>query len=327
MRKTNKQNNIFTQLSSALEKSFLFRGIDFDAIEYLLLDCQVLSLKAGDVLLSKNQRNDNVYVILSGSFCINLIQPNDLAIASFGEGECLGEMSVIDGRNTSANVIATTDSSILQIPKDILWSMINASYGMAQNLLHILSQRIRVDNDILVENFYLRQEIEQAAQSDALTSLHNRRWFDDAFARQIKRCDQDGTAFCLMILDLDYFKRINDTYGHIAGDRSLVAVARLLSSHLRPTDMLARYGGEEFILGLSDTTLDESFAIAERLRQAIETLVLPFRSGDPLPHLTASIGIAQRQAGQTLDALYTAADAALYRAKNEGRNRVVIYSM
>ena len=324
MIKKNENTKRFAELRSALEKSSLFRGIDFDAVEYLLLDCQVLRIKEGEVLLSKNQRNDNVYVIISGSFCINLIQPDELAIASIGEGECLGEMSVIDGRDTSASVIAAADSSILQIPKDILWSMLNASHGMAQNLLYILSQRIRTDNDMIVENFYLRREIEQAAQSDALTSLHNRRWFDDAFARQIKRCDQDGTPFCLMILDLDYFKRINDTYGHLAGDRALVAVARVLAGKLRTTDMLARYGGEEFALGLPGTKIDESFAIAERLRLAIESLALPFRSGDPLPHLTVSIGIAQMQAGQTLEAMYAVADAALYRAKNEGRNRVVI---
>jgi diguanylate cyclase (GGDEF)-like protein len=324
MSKTNENTNRFTGLKSALEKSSLFRGIDFDAVEYLLSDCQVLHLQEGVVLLSKNQRNDNVYVIISGSFCINLIEPNDLAIASIGEGECLGEMSVIDGRDTSASVVAAADASVLQIPKDILWSMINVSHGMAQNLLYILSQRIRTDNKIMVENFYLRREIEKAAQSDPLTSLHNRRWFDDAFARQIKRCNQDGAPFCLMILDLDYFKRINDTYGHIAGDITLVAIARLLSCKLRPMDMLARYGGEEFALGLPDTNLDQSFAIAERLRLAIGSLTLPFRSGEPLPHLTVSIGIAQMQANQTLEAMYAVADAALYRAKDEGRNRVVI---
>ena len=89
-------------------------------------------------------------------------------------------------------------------------------------------------------------------------------------------------------------------------------------------DMLARYGGEEFTLGLPNTKLDEAFAIAERLRRAIEFLVLPFLSGELLPHLTASIGIAQMQAGQTLEAMVVAADAALYRAKDGGRNRVAI---
>ncbi len=323
MNKTGENTNAVSGLRSALEKASLFRGIDFSAVEYLLQCCQVLSLKEGDVLLTKDHLNDNVYVILSGNFSVNLIESKDLVIKTIGAGECLGEMSVIDGRAASANVTAAEDSGVLQIPKDVLWSMLNVSHGMAQNLLYILSQRIRTDNEMIIENFYLRQEIEQAAQSDPLTSLHNRRWFDDAFARQIKRCNQDGAPFCLLMLDLDYFKRINDTYGHIAGDRTLVAVARVLSARLRPTDMLARYGGEEFALGMPDTNLDQSLAIAERLRQVVASLTLPFRSGEPLPHLTVSIGIAQMQANQTLESLYSDADAALYRAKEAGRNRVV----
>jgi diguanylate cyclase (GGDEF)-like protein len=324
MKKDKENIDKLTQLRNVLENSSLFRGVDFDAIGPLLLDCRVLYLKEGDVLLSKNQYNGNIFVVLYGSFRVSLIHPNELAIASFGEGECIGEMSVIDGRDASASVIAITESSVLQISQDIFWSMINSSPCMSRNLLSILSKRLRVDDDMIIEEFYARQEIEKAAQSDALTSLHNRRWFDDALARQMKRCHEDNIPFCLLILDLDYFKRINDKYGHISGDRALVTVARLLNSQLRPTDMLARYGGEEFVLGLPNTKLDEAFAIAERLRRAIEFLALPFRSGEPFPHLTTSIGVTQMQDDQTPDEIYASADAALYRAKDGGRNRVAI---
>ncbi|MBP7232646.1 MAG: GGDEF domain-containing protein [Syntrophaceae bacterium] len=311
-------------IKHVLEKSLLFRSIDLDVIDYLLEDCRILSVDNGEALLSQNQSNDKVFIILSGSFSINLARPNDFVVATVGEGECVGEMSVIDGGATSASALATSDSLILQIPQDILWSMVNASHGVAKNLLYILSRRMRVDNDLLLENFYAKQELEQTAQTDPLTGLHNRRWFEDSFARQMKRCDEDGKPFCLLIADIDFFKKVNDTYGHVAGDRALVGVARVMANHIRPTDMLIRYGGEEFALGLPFTDLDESFAIAERLRRAIEFLSLPFRAGDPLPHLTISIGIAKMQANQTLEALVTAADAALYRAKDGGRNRVVI---
>lgn len=311
-------------LKSILENSLLFRGINLDVIEYLLPECQVIHIRQGEALLAQNQRNDKVFVIMSGAFSISLVNPTDLSVAIIGKGECLGEMSVIDGGTTSANAIATADSSLFQIPQETLWSMVNASHGVAKNLLYILSKRMRVDNDLLVENFYARQELEETAQTDALTGLHNRRWFEDAFSRQIRRCDEDGKPFCLLMADIDYFKRINDAHGHVAGDRALVAVARGIANNIRPMDMLVRYGGEEFALGLPDTEIDESFAIAERLRRAIEFITLPFRAGKPFPHLTISIGIARMQAAQTLDALLAAADAALYRAKDGGRNRVVI---
>ncbi|TAN50424.1 MAG: GGDEF domain-containing protein [Methylococcaceae bacterium] len=311
-------------LKSILDKSLLFRGIDLDAIVYLLPDCKILQIKQGEALLTQNQRNDSIFIILSGCFCVHLIEPADLAVATIGVGECVGEMSVIDGGATSANVIADSDAGVLQIPQDILWSMVNASHGVARNLLYILSMRMRGDNDLIVENFYARREIEQAAQADALTGLHNRRWFNDAFARQIARCREDGVPFCLILIDVDYFKRINDSYGHVAGDRALVAVAAVLANHIRPADLLARYGGEEFALGLPDTELDEAFAVAERLRRAVEFLSLPFRMGDALPHLTVSMGLAKLQAEQTLEAMVTVADLALYRAKDGGRNRVVI---
>lgn len=311
-------------LNGILGKALLFRDIDLDAIQYLLPDCRILEIGRGEALLSQNQHNDSVFVILSGACSVNLIQPADLAVATIGAGECVGEMSVIDGGAISANVIAQSNARVLQIPQDILWSMVNASHGVARNLLYILSMRMRVDNALIVEGFHARREFEQAAQADALTGLHNRRWFNDAFTRQIARSQEDGAPFCLLLIDVDHFKRINDQYGHVAGDRALVAVAAVLANHIRPADMLARFGGEEFALGLPNTALDDAFAVAERLRRAVEFLALPFRQGEPLPHLTVSIGIARLGAEQTLDAMVATADAALYRAKDGGRNRVVI---
>jgi len=313
-----------SEVNKILNKSPLFRGIDLETIQYLLPDCQIRSVRKGEALLSQNQPNNCIFIILSGYFCVNLIQSADLAVATIGEGECVGEMSVIDGGTTSAGVIAKTDSCVLQIPQSILWSMVNASHGVARNLLYVLSMRMRDDNNLIVENFHARREFEQAAQADALTGLHNRRWFNDAFARQIARSHEDGAPFCLMLIDVDYFKRINDNYGHVAGDRTLVAIAEVLINHIRPIDMLARYGGEEFALGLPHIDLDEAFAVAERLRRAVEFLPLPFRIGEPLPHLTVSIGIAKMYENQTLDAMVSAADKSLYRAKDGGRNRVVI---
>ena len=311
-------------LRHALDAARLFRGIGLESIEYLLPSCQILEIEAGAALLRQHTHNDCVFVLLSGSLQVHLLQPPDQEITTIREGECAGEMSVIDGGAVSADVIADQASRVLRIPQDVLWSMVGASHGLARNLLCILSTRMRFDHKLIVESLHARREFEQAAQTDALTGLHNRRWLNDAFARQVARCSEDGQDFCLLMIDIDHFKRINDSDGHVAGDHALVAVAAALTRHIRPMDLLVRFGGEEFALGLPGTDCDEALMVAERLRHAIECLALPFRNSHPLPHLTVSLGVAQMQQGQTLDALIAAADAALYRAKDGGRNRVAI---
>lgn len=311
-------------LGQVLPQSQLFKGIGLEVIGYLLPACEVMELQAGTVLLSNDAPNDSVYVLLSGGLCVHLLPPSEGAIANIAVGGCAGEMSVIDGEPTSAAVTAQARSLVLRIPQDVLWSMVNASHGVARNLLYILSTRMRVDNQLIVQSLHAQRQSEHAALVDPLTGLHNRRWMTEAFVRQITRCREDAQPLCVVMVDVDHFKRINDTWGHLAGDQALEAMAAVLANNIRPMDLLARFGGEEFALGLPNTSLDAAFAIAERVRRAVEFLALPFRRSEPLPHLTVSLGVSSMQDGQTLDDMVALADAALYRAKEGGRNRVAI---
>lgn len=125
----------------------------------------------------------------------------------------------------------------------------------------------------------------------------------------------------MVIVDVDYFKRFNDRYGHLAGDEALCFVAQSLRGHFRPSDLIARYGGDEFVVLLPDTQFEAAQQTADRVRRAIE-------DGDPLGDhgppfkVTASMGVSEMQAGDTLESLLKRADAALYQAKLSGRNRV-----
>jgi diguanylate cyclase (GGDEF)-like protein len=166
-------------------------------------------------------------------------------------------------------------------------------------------------------------EITQMAEHDALTNLLNRR----AFCRDAeKKCDEllryGGQAFLLM-LDIDFFKKVNDVYGHPAGDEVLRAVSGTLLRRFRKTDMVCRYGGEEFCVFLLSLTGEKAAEIAEECRRQIENLQIPFE--DKILRATISIGIAEfpYPAEQTLTSLISRADAALYRAKSGGRNRVM----
>lgn len=312
-------------LRKALSEAQLFRGVGIEAIEYLLPECGIVKLAPNDTLLHRNSGNDNIYVVLDGALKVYLVNEGEDAVAAIGSGDCTGELSVIDGGAVSADVVAVRASTLLCIPQDILWSMIHVSHGVARNLLHILSGRVRGDNDLLVRNYQMQRAFEHAATVDALTGLHNRRWLDDAFARQMTRCAEDGKPFCVIMIDVDLFKRINDTWGHVVGDQVLVQIAQTLANNIRPGDLLARYGGEEFALALPDTDLDEAFMVGERLRRAVEHLALPFMQGEAMPHLTISLGATRRHDDDpAIQAVIARADAALYRAKDGGRNRVVI---
>jgi len=171
----------------------------------------------------------------------------------------------------------------------------------------------------------LESELLRLARTDSLTQLGNRRLFDESLKREWERAARLGKPLSLMMLDIDWFKKYNDLYGHPAGDVALRAVAVCISQGIhRPTDICARYGGEEFTVVLPDTTLSGSFHVAEKIRKAVERMALAHEDS-PLAVVTVSIGLATVVPHQHEDAqtLVDAADEAMYRAKQAGRNRVL----
>jgi len=178
---------------------------------------------------------------------------------------------------------------------------------------------------ISIENVDLHEAIQRQAVTDELTGLFNHRRFQEVMAAEVERTRRFGQELGLIMLDMDDFKRVNDTYGHLQGDFVLREVARVLRESSREIDEPARYGGEEMAVALPQTGLQGAFEFAERVRQRIEVLQLPLLDGDGTLRVTASFGAASlpRSAKVDKDALISAADAALYRAKRSGKNRTV----
>ena len=311
------------ELIEVLCRARLFRDVARAEIERILPSCERLTLGAGQMLLSRNAPNGSIYVLVSGGLQVHLLNPDDEPATVVAVGECAGEMSVVDGNLVSADVVTDQQSEVLRISQETLWSLVNDSHAIARNLLYILSTRVRNGNELIIRNMHTQRVLEIAATIDALTGVHNRGWMDRAFPRMMSRCAQKQQPFCILMIDIDNFKRLNDTWRHVCGDQALLAVATSLLENVRPEDMVARYGGEEFVIGLPNTSADEAYIVGERLRGAIEFLPLAFRSGEKLPHLTVSIGIGEMRPGQTVTELISIADEALYRAKDGGRNRVM----
>lgn len=164
------------------------------------------------------------------------------------------------------------------------------------------------------------EEQRQKALIDTLTRLPNRAAWNERLELEIKQLQKSGASLLLGILDLDHFKRINDGYGHLAGDKVLKIIAVQLKRRLRPNDFIARFGGEEFVFLLPDTALADGLILLERLRSTIEQCPFHFK-GEPVT-ITVSMGITTFKAGERSDLVLKRADEALYRAKREGRNRL-----
>ena len=177
---------------------------------------------------------------------------------------------------------------------------------------------------VSIENVGLHETVERQAVTDELTGLFNRRRFQEAMATEVERSKRFGQAVGLVLLDLDDFKAVNDTYGHQQGDLVLREVARVLRERSREIDAPARYGGEELAVVLPGTDLEGAYNLAERVRAGIEELELPLLEGNGALRVTASFGVATLPgSADDTRGLVAAADEALYRAKRAGKNRTV----
>ncbi len=168
------------------------------------------------------------------------------------------------------------------------------------------------------------KELGQLSRTDGLTQLFNRMHWEHCLQAEFKRWIRSNNSSCLVMLDIDHFKKINDNYGHMVGDQVIRHLSGLIRAHARETDISGRYGGEEFAILLSDTSLSNAYVFAERLRKAVEVAVIKHNDLDIT--YTVSIGIAEINLSiQTYEAWIECSDTALYQSKEAGRNQITLY--
>jgi diguanylate cyclase (GGDEF)-like protein len=252
---------------------------------------------------------------------VHLGSKENTPVAVVSRGESVGELRLIDNAPPSAFVVAREPCRVLAVGPEAFWGLINASHEFTVNLLGLLSRRLRGNNDTVNESRRLQDEYKRHAAVDGLTGLFNRRRLDEVLPRYTARAHFENNPLTLVMVDVDHFKSFNDTFGHVAGDRVLYEVARILRERCRPSDFVARFGGEEFTVVLPGALLDDALVVADRLRNFIATHTIRLESGVELPAVTASFGLAQLLPGETAGAALTRADEALYEAKRSGRNR------
>ncbi len=181
------------------------------------------------------------------------------------------------------------------------------------------------DNAIHKKNLeQANQELSILSQTDGLTKLFNRSHWERCLEAEYKRWTRSNNASCLVMIDIDHFKKVNDSYGHLVGDEVIRHLAQLIQRHVRETDVSGRYGGEEFAILLSDTTSDNAMVFAERLRKEVQESIVKYNDIDI--HYTISLGLAEINPSiENHEAWIECADAALYRSKENGRNQITCH--
>lgn len=316
----------YSEILKKLSASTLFVGVEMEPLENVLRSCKVVRIAPNEPLIELGIVDDSLYVVLEGTLEIHVDTSENDPIAHIGPGESVGEISALDHRPRSAAVVAKEATVALRIESEVFWTLMSRSHQIALNMLSVLGERLRGNNAKIIDTQRLRRIHQRNASTDPLTQLLNRRGLDELGERLIKRLAMKKVPLSLMMIDVDHFKRFNDTHGHPAGDFVLFVVGTVIKNGIRPTDFAARYGGEEFTVLLPETPLSGALVAAERVRDAVRTVPLSRPDGPGLPSVTASLGVAQWRQGETLTELIARADQALYEAKREGRDRVVAHS-
>jgi len=307
--------------------SELFVDISRPLLELILPRTHLIRLDAGEVLIERGALNDYVYLILEGCLHVHLEDGPEPYVLALGPGTCAGEISVIDGGGATAKVVAAEKSRLLSIDGRTLWYLVANTDAAARNLLLIFSGRMRRDNDILLSSLRERQAFERVSSVDALTGLHNAKWMQSMFSRQLARCAHDEVTVSLMLVDVDNLRQFNAQHGHVKGDRGLQDIATTIAGCVRPSDLLARNAGDEFAILLPFAGLQQAKNVAERVRQSVLRKAVAVNGpSESAMLLTVSVGVAEMQPGDTLDRLLGTAGAALQQAKAEGGNRIQLAS-
>ncbi len=319
------EQTIFAASGYAIGNLHLFDGVTDPIVATLLAPCPVLHLHDGQRVPVPHGAA-SVHVVLRGALGKTVIDDEHHALQTRIEkilpGESVGELSVLDDTAHVSTLTALEETDLLVIESRTLWQLIDEADGVARNLLRQLSFRLRAANAQLRRREKVGEFYRQLSMVDGLTGLHNRAWLNDMLPTLVDEAHSTKRPLSLIMIDLDYFKKFNDSHGHQTGDKALRIAADVLRSALRPSDFAVRYGGEEMIVILPDSNQTAGQMVAQRLCERMREAVVFDDMHVPLPHMTASFGVAMLAPDQDVNILISTADAALYRAKEAGRNQI-----
>jgi len=336
----NMSNDLFEEIHFQKNDVIIEESTEGDKI-YLII--------SGEVIITKNSQSDN-----------------PITIAYRHDGDFIGEMALFENQKRSAQISCLTPVSVLMITKDNFFYIINQIEGVKNNVIKAITSKLRETCNKILEHdqksteiIHLRnkqlaettlllgtiielnqeiieqkkeleiknRELYRLAITDKLTNIYNRTYLIDVFQKEFSKSRRHQIDLSCIIIDIDFFKSINDKYGHQVGDLVLKQTVDTISQQIRKEDIFGRYGGEEFLLILPHTNIEHARLLGEKIRKSIENMDCSI-GGCPI-HVTISSGISDNHINQPKneDAMLYNADLCLYEAKRTGRNRTVLFSL
>jgi diguanylate cyclase len=295
-------------------------------IDKSIADFPVFQFAAGETVPAIVDGDAILYVVLMGALKVSMhVAHTDVAGATpeVGRevlpGDCVGEFSVLGGERRGVSISATQHSDVLVIDAAGLWKLIDESSGFARKLLALRSSGARA--------FYPQfggQELlgKHHSMIDSGSGLQNRAWLDEHLVSMTNEAQETNTPFSMLMISLDYADSFIDSYGHLAEEEVLRMTCRVIVDSLRPTDFAVRYGDNELAVLLPDASVQGANMVAQRLSECMKKTVVFADMREPLPHITASFGVACLDPKQTERDLVGASIDALDRAKRAGKSVV-----
>ncbi|MDX9991951.1 MAG: GGDEF domain-containing protein [Anaerolineales bacterium] len=291
------------------------------------------SCQPGEIIVHEGEPGDFFYVIRSGQAVILKGEIESPTVIGFRtSGDAIGEMALLENRPRSATVIALTQVLLWSLERETFHQFLAENPALSLSLMGILSGRVRESDEERRRGTVRERQKEEVLEDlsklatfDSLTGLLNRRSMEEILRDEIVRAIQQGGSVGVIMADIDFFKNINDTYGHRAGDLMLQTVASSLKKCVRAADSVCRFGGEEFVIIMPGASFEILIRCAEKIRAGFESLQIK-QHGISFG-TTISLGVASfPQHGKNGEEILEHADQALYRAKRSGKNRVVLYA-